>query len=117
MVLPPLAALIVAVPAFVVSLSATKADTLFAVAVAPELTTRSSPVARSAIVSLPESTLKVSLPALPVKVSLSAPPVIVSLPVPPAIMSLPPAPVIISFPVPPVRLSTPAPPVTVNTSV
>ena len=117
MVLPPLAALIVAVPAFVVSLSATKADTLFAVAVAPELTTRSSFVARSAIVSLPESTLKVSLPPPPVKLSLSAPPVIVSLPVPPAMMSLPPAPVIISFPVPPVRLSTPAPPVIVNTSV
>ena len=110
MVLPPLAALIVAVPAFVVSLSATKADTLFAVAVAPELTTRSSPVARSAIVSLPESTLKVSLPASPVKVSLSAPPVILSFPVPPLRTSLPPAPVIISFPVPPVIISTPAPP-------
>ena len=110
MVLPPLAALIVAVPAFVVSLSATKADTLFAVAVAPELTTRSSPFERSAIVSLPESTLKVSLPPSPVKVSLFAPPVIYHYQFHQLRTSLPPAPVIISLPVPPVRLSTPAPP-------
>ena len=71
--------MIVAV-SFVVSLSATKADTLFAVAVAPELTFKSSPVARSAIVSLPRSTLKVSLPDPPVKESFPAFPVITSLP-------------------------------------
>ena len=107
-VLPPLAALIVAVPAFVVSLSATKADTLFAVAVAPDVTTRSSPVDRSVIVSLPASTLKVSLPALPVKLSLPAPPVIIS---------LPPFPVIMSAPPPPLSVSIPASPVIVKPSV
>ena len=108
MVPPPLAAFKVAVPAFVVSLSATKADTLLAVAVAPDVTTRSSPVARSVIVSLPASTLKVSLSALPVKLSLPAPPVIIS---------LPPFPVIISAPPPPLRVSVPESPVIVKPSV
>ena len=106
--LPPLAAVKVAVPALVVSLSATKAETLVAFAVAPEVTTRSSPVARSVTVSVPASTLNLSLPALPVKLSLPAPPVI---------MSLPPFPAIISAPLPPFKVSTAASPVIVKASV
>ena len=101
------------VPEFVVSLSATKEVILMALAVAPELTTKSSPVAKSFTVSVPASMLKVSLPPPPVKLSLSAPPVMISLPVPPAIISFPAAPVIVSPPEPPVKLSTPAPPVKV----
>ena len=67
------------VPAFVVSASATKSDTLLAVT-EPPVTTTSSPVVKSLITSLPALTLKVSLPAPPVRSSLSAPPVIVSFP-------------------------------------
>ena len=62
---PELTAVRVAVPAFVVPLSATKAVILVAFAIAPELTTKSSPVARSVTVSVPESTLNVSLPTPP----------------------------------------------------
>ena len=87
-------------PELTVSLSATKAVIFVAFAVAPELTTKSSPVARSVTVSVPESTLKVSLPPLPVKLSLFAPPVMLSFPAPPVMISLLEPPSIISFPLP-----------------
>ena len=109
--------MIVAVPEFVVSLSATKFATLFAVAVAPDDTIRSSPVAKSVIVSEPESTLKESLPPPPVNVSFPVPPVILSAPAPPVILSAPAPPVIVSAPFEPVIISAPELPVIVNPSV
>ena len=88
--------LITTVPAFVVSASATKSETLFAVT-DPPVTTKSSPVVKSLITSDPALILKVSLPAPPVRSSSFAPPVMTSLPVPAEIISSPPAPVIISL--------------------
>mgnify|MGYP001447121457 CR=1 FL=1 len=64
--------LITTVPAFVVSASATKSETLFAVT-DPPVTTKSSPVVKSLITSDPALILKVSLPAPPVRSSSSAP--------------------------------------------
>jgi len=59
-VLPVDFELITTVPAFVVSASATKSVTLFAVT-DPPVTTKSSPVVKSLITSDPALTLKVSL--------------------------------------------------------
>lgn len=72
-----------AVPAFVVSLVATNAVILVALAVALLLTMSASPEDKSVIVSVPASALKISLPAFPVRVSSPAPPVRSSLPAPP----------------------------------
>ena len=60
--------LITTVPAFVVSASATKSETLFAVT-DPPVTTKSSPVVKSLITSDPALILKVSLPAPPLRIS------------------------------------------------
>ena len=84
------------------ALVATKFAEKVALAVAPELITKISPVVRSVIESIPESTLKVSLPVPPAKVSLPPPPVKVSSPESPVIISIPDPPVIASTPVPPV---------------
>ncbi len=108
MVPPPDAAVSVAVPELLVPDVAVNELIFVAFAVAPELTTSTSlSVPKSAIVSVPESTLNVSFPALPVRLSLPAPPVIIS---------LPPFPVIISAPLPPFSVSTAAPPVMVKAS-
>ena len=87
---------IVTVPAFVVSPSAIKSETLLAVT-EPPVTIKSSPVFKSLMVSLPLLILKVSFPSPPVRSSSFAPPEIESFPFPPDIISSPPEPVIISL--------------------
>ena len=108
MVPPPVAAVRLAVPELVVLEFAVNELISAALRIAPELTTKISfPVPKSAMLSVPESTLKVSSPAFPVKLSLPAPPVIIS---------SPPFPVIISAPLPPFSVSVAAPPVMVKAS-
>ena len=85
----------VAAPALRVANVASKL-VMVALAVAPSLTTRISPVSKSEMVSVPNVTLNVSFPpepplsvsspALPFKVSSPAPPVKSSSPVPPLIV-------------------------------
>ena len=105
-VLPSACALIIAVAALVVSLSASKLDDKLAVAV-PPVTTKSSPVCKSVIVSDPAETVIVSSPL---------PPVIISSPTPPFRISAPPPELIISPPLPPVIVSAASPPVIVKAS-
>ena len=90
MVPPPVAAVRLAVPAFVVLEVAAKELIFVAFAIAPELITKISlPVPKSVIPSVPESTLKVSSPALPVITFALLFPVIVSSPAPPFTVSSP----------------------------
>ena len=72
---------------------------MVALAVAPLLTTRISPVAKSEMVSVPNVTLNVSFP-----------------PEPPLSVSSPALPFKVSSPAPPVKLSSPVPPLMVNPS-
>ena len=67
-------------PVFLVPFVATNDDIPVALALALPVTTNISLVAKSTIVSVPESTLKVSAPLLPVIVSSPPPPVRLSSP-------------------------------------
>ena len=99
-----------AVPLFLVWLSATKAPATVTFAVAPLATESiSAPLPKSVMVSIP-STVKKSAPAPPVNVLLPEPPFRLSSPAPPLRMSSPVPPSRVSDPAPPFSVSSPAPP-------